>query len=245
MLLSSDGNVGKAEEYYFDDRYWVIRYLVADTGSWLTGRQVLISPHAMTAVNVKEQYVVVALTRAQIEGAPSPDSDKPVSMQFQESYYGYFSWPMYWSGDYMWGPYPYLTRDSEQADEPGDHDKKWDPHLRSTARVTGYHVHATDGDIGHVEDFIVDDENWAIRYLVVDTWNLLPGKKVLISPKWIERVSWSDSKVIVHLSRESVKESPPYSEKDLLTRDYEAGLHAHYDRKGYWEDEPSVAGRRG
>lgn len=117
-------------------------------------------------------------------------------------------------------------------------EKAWDPHLRSFHEVTGYDIQATDGEIGHVEDFIIDNETWAIRYLIVDTQNFWPGKKVLISPRWIERVSWKESKVFINLSRETIEHSPEYTEQSLITREYETGLHQHYNRKGYWVDDP-------
>jgi uncharacterized protein YrrD len=235
-----DGEIGRVNEFYFDDRYWAIRYLVADTGNWLTGRQVLISPHALVAVNKKEHHIEINLTKKQIEASPSLDSDKPVSRQFEEAYHGYYEWPIYWSGPYLWGAYPYIERDREKLKKTTHGEKAWDPHLRSTHEVTGYHIQAADGEIGHVADFIIDDETWAIRYLIIDTRNWWPGKQVLVSPKWIERVSWSESKVFVNLSRESIKQSPEYSEESLLTRDYEARLHRHYDRQGYWVDETAT-----
>lgn len=241
-LDSIDGEIGKVKELYFDDRHWTIRYLVAETGSWLMDRQVLISPYALKAVIREEQHIEVELTKKQIEDSPSWQSDKPVSRQFEESYYGYYEWPMYWGGLYNWGYYPYPIRDREQWKENTQGEQAWDHHLRSTDNVRGYHLHASDGDIGHVEDFIIDDETWAIRYLVVGTRNWWPGKKVLVSPQWIERVSWSDSKVFVNLSREAIKQSPEYAWESLLTRDYEIGLHDHYSRKGYWVDEAVANG---
>jgi hypothetical protein len=150
---------------------------------------------------------------------------------------------MYWTGPYMWGAYPYPMREREQWKQPSKSEKAWDPHLRSTDAVSGHNIQATDGEIGHVEDFIIDDETWAIRYLVVATRNWWPGKKVLVSPQWIERVSWSESKVFVNLSREVIKRSPEYTEESLLTRDYETELHRHYDRQGYWVAELVVAER--
>ncbi|MGO9953094.1 MAG: PRC-barrel domain-containing protein [Dissulfurispiraceae bacterium] len=236
-LDSLDGEIGKVKEFYFDDQHWAIRYLVADTGNWLMGRQVLISPHALVAVMKEEQHISIDLTKKQIEDSPSLDSDKPVSRQFEESYYGYYGWPVYWSGTYMWGDYTYIMREREKLRESAQGKKTWDPHLRSTHNVSGYHVQAIDGEIGHVEDFIIDDETWAIRYLIIDTQNWWPGEKVLVSPKWIERVSWDESKVFVNLTRETIKQSPTYTEESLLTRDYESRLHRHYDRKGYWVDE--------
>ncbi len=236
-LDSLNGEIGKVKEFYFDDRHWTIRYLVADTGTWLTGRMVLISPHALVSVVKEQHHLEVNLTKKQIEDSPSLNSDQPVSRQFEESYYGYYAWPMYWDGPYMWGASPYLIRDSKRQRETNQGAKAWDPHLRSTHAVRGYHIQATDGEIGHVDDFIIDDETWAIRYLIIDTQNWWPGKKVLVSPRWIERVSWTDSKVFVNLPLEDIKQSPEYTEESLLTRDYEAGLHRHYNRKGYWVDE--------
>jgi uncharacterized protein YrrD len=239
-LHSLDGPIGKVREFYFDDQHWVIRYLVAETGNWLTGRQVLISPYALTAVDRAAQAISVNLTKKQIEDSPSLYSDMPVSQQFEESYYGYYGWPMYWSGPYMWGLYPYMMRDHAKSKQTNPGGKPWDPHLRSTQHVTGHFIQATDGEIGHVEDFVIDDETWAVRYLIVDTRNWWPGKKVLVSPEWIDSVSWSTSTVVVNLLRETIKQSPEYSEESLLTRAYETELHRHYNRRRYWVGEQSL-----
>jgi len=232
-----DGEIGKVKEFYFDDRHWTIRYLVAETGTWLIGRQVLISPYALVSVNKGEQNIAVNLTKKQIEDSPSLDSDEPVSRQFEQAYYGHYGWPMYWGGPYAWGPYPFIERDSEKWKENTQDEKKGDAHLRSTYGVSGHHIQALDGELGHVQDFIIDDETWAIRYLIVDTHNWWPGKKVLVSPQWIERVSWGERKVFVNLSRDAIKHSPEYTDESLPTRDYETGLHRHYNRQGYWIDE--------
>jgi uncharacterized protein YrrD len=236
-LHSRDGEIGKVCEFYFDDRFWTVRYLVADTDHWLTGRQVLLSPYALGAVHPDKKDISVDLTKKQIENSPSLDTDKPISRQFEEGYYGYYGWPSYWGGPYSWGPYPYPMRDRDKwgAFTPGE--ETWDLHLRSTRDVTGHHIQATDGEIGHVEDFLLDAETWAIRYLVVSTRNWWPGKKVLISPQWIDRISWNESKVFVNLSRDVIKQSPEFTDESFLTRDYETGLYRHYNREGYWVDE--------
>jgi hypothetical protein len=239
-LDSLDGEIGSVKEFYFDDQHWAIRYLVADTGNWLTGRQVLISPYALGVVNKGVRSISINLTNKQIEGSPSLDSDKPVSRQFEDAYYGYYGWPAYWDGPYLWGSYPYIVRDREKWARYARGEKAWDLHLRSTDAVNGSHIQAADGEVGHVEDFIVDDDTWAIRYLIIDTRNWWPGKKVLVSPQWIERVSWRESKVFIDLSRETIKQAPEYTEESLLTRDYESGLHRHYNRKGYWVDDPAA-----
>jgi hypothetical protein len=238
-----DGNIGSAKDFYFDDRYWTIRYLIANTGNWLTGRKVLISPYSLHWVNTAAEEISVQLTKTQIEASPSIDSDEPVSRQFEKSYHGYYGYPYYASGPFMWGYYPYLERD------PG----KWagqggtaggDRHLRSTHAVTGYHVLALDGDIGYVEDFVIDDETWAIRYLIIATTDFWPGKKVLISPQWIEKVRWENSEVTIDLSRETIKGAPEYNDGFLLTRDHENRLYGYYNRAGYWVDDLLTAQRR-
>jgi len=238
-LSSLDGEIGSVKEFYFDDRHWTIRYLVADTGNWLPGRQVLISPYALVAVNtdIYKDQIEVNLTKKQIEDSPSLNSDKPVSRQFEENYYGYYGWPMYWAGPYSWGYERNLVRDRAKWMESTQGTKTWNPHLRSTHEVSGYHIQATDGEIGHVEDYIIDDETWAIRYLMVNTHNFWPGRTVLIAPQWIESVSWAGEKVLVNLSRETIKHSPQYTQEFLLTRDYETELHQYYHRQGYWLDE--------
>ncbi|MBF0206392.1 MAG: PRC-barrel domain-containing protein [Oligoflexia bacterium] len=237
-LHGLDGEIGKVDEFYFDDHHWTIRYLVADTGNWLTGRQVLISPYALISVDREEKYISINLTKKQIENSPSLDSDKPVSQQFEEYYYGYYGWPTYYNGPYLWGSDFEIMSAPDKWKEAPKSKSAWDPHLRSTQEVSSYRIQATDGEIGHLEDFIIDDETtWAIRYLVVDTKNWWPGKKVLISPEWIRKISVDELKIFVDLSRESINQSPEYKDEYLLGRDYETGLYQHYNRQGYWVDK--------
>jgi uncharacterized protein YrrD len=229
--------IGKVKDLYFDDQHWTIRYLVANTGKWLTGRKVLISPYALVTLNADHENIVANLTKKQIEDSPSLESDQPVSQQFESDYHGYYGWPSYWYGPYSWGYYPYLERDRAKWDGLNQKEKAWDHHLRSCHEVTGYNIQAEDGDIGHVTDFIIDSETWEIRYLIVDTSNWWLGKKVLISPLWIQRVSWSERKVVTDLTRKAIKLSPEFTDQSLVDRDFEASLYGHYNRKGYWIDE--------
>ena len=235
---TSDETMGKVKDIYFDDRHWTVRYLVVNTGKWLTGLKVLLSPYAIVAVNADHANIVTDLTKKQIEDSPSLDSDKPVSQQYEESYYGYYGWPTYWGGPYSWGYYPAIERNrGKWTDFQHNKESKYDHHLRSCHEVTGYNIQAEEGEIGHVEDFIVDAETWEIRYLVVNTSNWWAGKKVLISPLWIERVSWSERTVVIDLTRQAIKLSPEFTDKSLVDRDYETNLYGHYNRKGYWVDE--------
>ncbi len=239
-LDSLDGEMGKAKEFYFDDQDWTIRYLVADTGGWLSGRRVLISPQALVAAIEAEEHIAINLTRKQIEDSPSMNTDKPVSRQQEDELHAYYGWAAYWGvGPFAGAGYPvpgYLPEVARNPNVP-EAETEGDPQLRSTQEVSGYRIHAVDGEIGHVADFVIDDETWAIRYLIVDTKNWWPGKRVLISPQWIERISWNESKVFVNLDRETIQRSPEYTDDSLLTRDYESGLYHHYQREGYWNEE--------
>jgi sporulation protein YlmC with PRC-barrel domain len=239
---ATDGDIGTVEELYFDDTSFTVRHLVVDTGGWLGGRKVLISPVALRDVDLVGKRINAALTKAQVEKSPDIDTDRPVSRQHEIEFYNYYGYPYYWGGPYLWGgdPYPYPLADRATSLEKERHwdwaGERADLHLRSSAEVSGYHIAATDGDIGHVQDFLVDDATWAIRYLVVDTSNWWFGKKVLISPEWIEHVDWRDSKVQVSVTREQIKQSPEYDPSAFVNRDYETRLHDHYRRPSYWSD---------
>jgi uncharacterized protein YrrD len=246
-LNSLEGEIGKVKEFYFDDHFWTIRYLAADTGNWLSGRHVLISPKTLGTVNKDAQNIAVNLTKKQIEDSPPLKSDEPVSRQFEESFYKYFAVPTYWETPTMLrlygssiGSRSNSVPNSERFPKSTRGSKTFDPHLRSTHDVSGHHIQAKDGEIGHVEDFIIDDKTWMIRYLIVDTQNWWEGKKVLISPRWIKRVSWEDSKVFVNLSKTAIKQSPEYIEGSPLNREYETALHQHYNFQGYWVEEPAA-----
>jgi hypothetical protein len=235
---ATDGDIGTLDDFYFDDEFWTIRYLVAETGNWLMNQKVLISPFALGEVDVSKERLYVTLTKKQVEESPSIDTDQPVSRQHEALFLDYYSYPYYWDGPFLWGPMPYprfsdadRKRDEEAREK---REEANDLHLRSADKVTGYHIEATNGDIGHVQDFIVDGETWEIRYMVVDTQNLWPGKKVLVAPQWVGRVSWSDSKVYVDLSREAIKNGPEYH-PEALNREYEEALYDYYKRPRYWE----------
>lgn len=213
-LGAVDGEIGHARDIYFDDHTWRVRYLVADVGHWLPGRKVLIVPQALGTIDERDKIIRVQLSMAQVEKSPPIESDAPLSRQLEEEYLRYFGWPFYWMDPIFWsvpiggGP-GILTSPPEQKKT-----RKTDPHLRSAREIEGYHIHAPDGDIGHVADFLVDDQEWILRDLVVTTRNWLPGKKVLISPEMIEKVSWEESKVQVNVSREVIRQSPRYYDSE-------------------------------
>jgi len=214
-LGTSEGDIGHVKDFYFDDQKWAVRYVVVETGSWLSARLVLISPHAFGNLHQDGKVLLVNLTRKQIENSPSIETHMPVSRQYEEEYYRYYGWPSYWQGDAMWGmssfpvipppPYPLLSTQAIVGGGPHYGD---DPHLRSTQAVSGYHIQASDGIIGHVTDFMMDDKSWAIRHLVVETGHWFSGKEVLISLSKIDRISYVESKVFVNLTKEAIRKAP-------------------------------------
>ena len=80
-----------------------------------------------------------------------------------------------------------------------------------------------------------------MRYLIAKTGNWWAGHDVLVSPEWIERVSWSESQVTLALSRQAIKDSPPYDADALPDRDAESATYLHYGRNGYWRGAPETA----
>jgi hypothetical protein len=244
---ATDGIFGKLKDFYFDDEAWVIRYLVVDTSAWLVGREVLISPYSIGQPNWAGSVLPATISKRQIKDSPSIDSDKPVSRQYEKSYLGYYGYPYYWGGTGLWGGsyYPGPNSNRSDSDEyegyqgylgaPSADDG--DPHLRSCNAVKGYHIKASDGEIGHVQGFLVDDLTWSIRYLIVNTSNWWVGHKVLISPEWIQNVSWNNSLVGISLDRQAIKAAPVYDEDAPFDRDDEFDIYSHYGRRPYWHSQ--------
>jgi hypothetical protein len=251
VIHATDGELGTVDQFYFDDETWGIRYLTVDTGGWLGGRQVLISPISVIHTDWQAKRLNVALTKKQVENSPDINTHQPVSRQHEAAYSAYYGYNNYWGGPNLWGPVFFpadLAVPTGASAEPVKDRIRREPtdsHLRSAEGVAGYHVAAIDGEIGHVDGFVVDDEAWAIRYIEVATRNWLPGKKVLVSPAWMKRVSWTDSKVYVELSRKAIGDAPEYLLSRPITREYEDKLYVHYGLPPYWlRDEkprPSLA----
>jgi uncharacterized protein YrrD len=199
-LRASDGDIGHVKDFYFNDQQWAIRYVVADTGSWLSGRLVLISLHVFGNLHQDGDYLLVNLTRQQIENSPAIESHKPVSRQYVEEYYRRFeTWGV--GGFPEAAPPPHLMPSKQASD---------DLHLQSTQALSGYPIQTSEGAIGHVIDFIIDDKSWAICHLAVETGHWYSGKEIVISPKHIDRISYEEPKVLVNLTKEAILEAPQY-----------------------------------
>jgi hypothetical protein len=233
-VQAADDSFGKVGDFYFDDLTWTIRYLVLDTGKWLPGRQVLISPAAIGEADWMTEELAVSLTKKQVEDSPSVRADLPVSRQHEIDLARHFHWVPYWEPTALSMGAGAAVPVHVPAVEKAGQSPQQDPHLRSVKEVTGYHIEATDDKIGHVEDFIVETDDWIIRYMVVDTRNVLPGKKVLVSPTWIERVDWADKRVYVHLTAAQIKGGPEYDPGEPVNREYEIRLYDYYGRPKYW-----------
>ncbi len=226
QLAASDGEVGHVKDFYFDDQRWAIRYVVADTGSWLPGRQVLLSPHAFGSLSSPRKLLTVKLTRKQIEDSPSIELHKPVSRQYEEDYHRHYGWPGYWQGDGLWGlsslpiaPLPLNPVAADDAPAIGPQPQRADANLRSTQAVSGYHLQATDGIIGHVSDFMTDGESWAIRQLVIKIGHRLSGADVQIPANAVDRISYEESTVFVKLTKAAVQQSVAESPFSIAAAD--------------------------
>jgi uncharacterized protein YrrD len=241
-IRATDGVIGHVDDFYFDDEAWAIRYLVVETGRWLPDRQVLISPISIGHPDWSAQLLPVSLTKAQVKGSPDIDTKRPVSRQREATYHGYFGYPYNWGGAGLWGmgayPGSLTAEDAIEAElkarrsatiQPSD-----DCHLRSCKDLVGHHIAASDGEIGHVQDVLVDDHTWAIRYLIVNTSNWWGEHQALIAPQWIESVSWADKRVSVSLTRDAIKKAPAYDSAAQLDREQEQAMYEHYGRPGYW-----------
>jgi sporulation protein YlmC with PRC-barrel domain len=235
-IAATDGELGRVDDLYFDDDRWTMRYLVVNTGYWLTGRLVLISPFAIQEVDRKQSLISVALTREQVERSPSFETHRPVSRQHEVTYAAYYGYPVYWGGPDLWGAAGYPTLAGLAAPEasvvaPGSEASPEDSHLRSVREVKGYAILATNGEIGYVQDFVVDTRSWAIRLLIVDTSHWWTGKRVLLSPDWIRDIRWDDRTVEVDLSRDAVKDSPEWDKRAPIDEQFERKLAGHYGRE--------------
>lgn len=221
-IEATDGDIGEVKDFYFDDQTWSIRYLIVKTGGWLSGREVLIAPEAIVNNGWKNEFFPVNLTKEQIKNSPDIDTDKPVSRQQEIALYDHYAWEGYWLSGFYPGGYlgvsvPFPVK-NENEPEINENDKKAvaELHLRSTESINGYHIHALDGDIGHVNDFIIDDKTWQITFIVVDTHNWLGGKKVLVPVMHVNKMEWGDSKIILDIKMSALEQCKLFAESDFI-----------------------------
>jgi hypothetical protein len=232
-INAKDGDIGFVYDFYFDDESWTTRYLVADTGNWLTGRKILLSPHAIDKPDFENKSIPVKLIRKQIEDGPGINHDEPVSRQHESKLSDYYGWPSYW----MIEPVSHadVIQNKLKKDDVVEQDRKkrkGDPHLRSIREVRSYTVEAIDGEVGQVDSFLIDDENWNIKYLVIDTrkWlSWLPGGKYhIISPQWIKEIDWENSRIVIEYDKDTLENSPMYDPEQVIDIEFENKLYDCY-----------------
>lgn len=234
-IVASDGRLGSVSDFLFDDTNWLVRWLVVDTGDWLAGRKVLLPPSVLGRLDPEARDVSVRLTMRQVQDGPDIDTDQSVSRQMETHIYDHFGWNPYWGtgfspggdGDVPNALAPSPSHGEWRPDQNDEFDPQGagDQHLRSAKAVTGYHILASDGEIGHVADFLIEDIDWSIRDLVVDTANWWSGTKVLISPGAIRKIDWASNEVTLDIDRQRIMEAPPYDASAPLDRVYAPALH--------------------
>ncbi|ACK51274.1 PRC-barrel domain protein [Methylocella silvestris BL2] len=242
-VAASDGKIGTVDDFLFDDESWKVRWLVVDTGGWLSGRRVLVHPSALGEPDPVRRVLPVQLTKAQIEAGPDLAQHQPLSRQMESHLYDYYGWDPSWGVSYFGIgaiaqplSLPPLEGEATAADaaENAAHPGEQDPHLRSAAEINGYHIEASDGEIGHLESFVLDHANWDIRYLGIATSNWWGGQHVLIAPFAVKEIDWADRRISIDITRAQVKSSPPCDSIEMVDEAYERMLHGHYGWPGYW-----------
>jgi hypothetical protein len=230
-LLGTDEEIGRSKDFLFDDKFWVIRYMVVDTNLWLPGgRKVLISPISLGEPHWDQLQIPINLTREKVKNCPPLEEHQPISHQYETELFHYYGYGFYWMGDGLWGTFPHPTPlvDADVLEDKTQL-KTEDRHLRSTDAVKGYGIQSTDKKIGHIYDLILDDSNWTIPYIVVDTNNWLPGgRKVVISHSCIESVNWADRSFTVKLSAQKIQDSPLFDPEMLVDAEYENAIRQYY-----------------
>jgi len=242
-IAATDGDIGAVVDFLFDDSTWNVRWLVVECGTWLKGHKVLIHPSAISSIDFEEELFEVKLTKAQVEGSPDPFEDLPVSRQMQARLYDHYGFDPNWgspsfvaASGAMASPLmatPYFGFASAEAPTGVEEaDVSDDPHLRSFVEIVGYGIHAKDGEIGHLENFMLDTTSWTVRYLIVDTSHWWFGKRVLLATFAATEIDWSDRRIQVSATREQVKTSPIWDPMVAFNEIYAKQLHHHYGWPG-------------
>lgn len=206
-----DGEIGHVKDFYFEDASWAIRYIVVKTGNWFMEKKILLAPQALLSPDWKNRIFPVDLSMEQVKNSPDIDTEKPVSMQQEIALYGHYAWQRYGGSGFYAGAsetvmdQPLIIDERLVVPERNLGEKNNALHLQSTHLLCGYHIRATDGEIGHLSDFMVNDMNWEIEYLVIDTHNWIGGKKVLLKVEHIKEIRWEESLIIVDINIESIK----------------------------------------
>jgi hypothetical protein len=242
-VLGTDEAVGTVYDFLFDDLHWIVRYVVVDTGGWLKGRQVLLSPASLDQIDVIDGCVRFGLTKKQVESSPPLETRQPVSRQHEHELAQYYGWPQYWSSRVLQtaaaGPPPVPSHRAGVV-KPTLIESAEQPALRSIKEVADYELEDAHGRIGKIDDFVADDYTWEIRYLVADIGTWLSGRYVLLSTHWVQSIDWARARLTMQVTRQQIQTSPEYDPAAPVSRDYENLLHEHYGREKYWIADRNV-----
>lgn len=247
LVYANDDKLGNVEDFYFDQDHFVFRYLVINTGKWLQNQENIISTNEITKIDFDSRKITVDLTKSEIEKSPTLDQNKPISKIKEKELIEFFGWPNYWVKDHSSESELIHAGTRERKKllsfKALKDDKKQDPeeiesNLRSLDELIGYKIHAQDEKFGHLEDIIVEENKWLIRYLLIDTKNILAGDRVLIAPEWIQSISWQKNEIFINKDKKEIENAPKYKMKksdDLVHRNYEETLYDHYNEEKYWD----------
>jgi hypothetical protein len=220
-VLGEGETLGKVMDAYFDDHVWAVRDLVV-AGSGRHARLWWLSPHSILRIDQRRRTIETTITAAQWRTTAPDEPDTAIPRAT-------------WTGLLKYYGFPYSWRGLDRAVAPRVPSSSGpELHLRSERRFRHYLVHALDGELGHVEDLLVDEHSWAVRYLVVDTRRWRPGGRVLLAPEWVLYVSWLEQSVHTSLEQKTVRTAPPYDRRTRIDRAYEARLRQHYGRPAAW-----------
>ncbi len=221
-VLATDGEMGVVKDIYFDRVSWELRYCLVEIGGWIERRRVLLVPESLT-LDIVQSCLQTTLTRAQVANSPAASSDMPVVRQYEKRLHGYYGWTPYWNRQrtarhslFAQVVPPSAFEQARLAIDERIEEKlreNADPHLHSLQEVKGYSIRATDGELGSLEDLILDAETHTITHLVIDTIKWWPSKSVVLPINGILTISWEDRCIDVKNSREEVKNSAEFKRK--------------------------------
>ncbi len=214
-ISATDGRIGAVDDVFFDDESWGVRYLVADAGAWLAGRKVLISPIAIGEPDRATRVLPASLSRWQVRNSPCVDTSKPVTRGQESDHLRHYGYASYWGGTGLWGGggHPHMMLPGYAAALPAPATgSAASPcqevsRLHSCKALTGCPIRAPDGEIGHVQGLLFDDETWAVCHLVVRTGNTWMGHQLLVAPPWIQCGRWLDGMDAASVTRQALQDA--------------------------------------
>lgn len=239
-IRTADGEeLGTVKDFYFDEKFWAIRYFVVDTMKWLPGKKVVLSPITVDSINLNKEFIDLTESAEKVKNAPIKNEHTQISKHNEEELANYYGWPNYWTGVGPWGgfstPSELTVAHREEKLQRGVQADGDDLHqLRSVndvkGELTGFNVEGTDEKIGNVSDFVIDQKTWQIKYFVVDTSKILAGDLVLLAKDWITEINWHDKKFFVNVTKELAEKAANFDSSTEITSEYEDNLYSNFGK---------------